>query len=31
VQGIKVSPFGDPYIPMKDIWLDKKAEPHVRR
>jgi len=31
VQGIKVSPFGDPYIPMKDIWLDKKAEPHGRR
>jgi oligopeptide transport system substrate-binding protein len=25
VKGIKVSPFGDPYIPMKDIWLDRAA------
>jgi len=31
VKGIKVSPFGDPYIPMKDIWLDKQAGSHVHR
>ncbi|MFQ5814356.1 MAG: ABC transporter substrate-binding protein [Anaerolineae bacterium] len=30
VKGIKVSPFGDPYIPMKDIWLEKKANSNAR-
>ncbi len=31
VKGIKVSAFGDPYIPMKDIWLDKTAMADLRR
>lgn len=31
VKGIKVSAFGDPYIPMKDIWLEKPSATAAQR
>ena len=31
VKGIKVSAFGDPYIQMKDIWLERTAISDIRR
>jgi hypothetical protein len=30
VQGIVVNALGEPYIPMKYIWLDKSKEPSLK-